>query len=458
MKKNYFFDSLKPIFILFLLLSCSDSSEQSEDDIAPPPIPQTNTLYTSMQWETSSPAEESMDPDLLETAFINGFSDGSFTQAALVARNERIVYEEYRGIADGEKQSLIDDGVPDEIIEQYDFRDSFSLASSWSVAKSFISILVGIAIDKGLIDSIEEPASNYIYEWENDDRSQIKIKDLLNMRSGLVPICRDNEDYSNPIPIICPSFPSSGGDLLLVSNLSEVCIDREIAETGVIQPWFTSAFTWEDEYFLYINCDTQVIGEILERATGNDVETFAEINLFSKIGFDNYWWSDKTGDNTAYCCLDATPRDFAKFGQLILNFGMWGDEQIVSSDYINKIISIYPDLVPTERNVTYAYGMQFWTFSTDITQQDGTIFPTYPIYSAIGFDGQYIIIDFEENMVIVRNSLYYPWITTGERVLSGIGDLNSEVNVPITLPNAVGIGIYFDRNTFLYQINQAIIQ
>ena len=67
-------------------------------------------------------------------------------------------------------------------------------------------------------------------------------------------------------------------------------------------------------------------------------------------------------------------------------------------------------------------------------------------------------IDFEENMVIVRNSLYYPWITTGERVLSGVGDLNSEVNVPITLPNAVGIGIYFDRNTFLYQINQAIIQ
>ena len=58
----------KPIFILFLLLSRADSYEQNEEDIAPPPTPQTNTLYTSMQWETSSPAEEGMNPDLLETS------------------------------------------------------------------------------------------------------------------------------------------------------------------------------------------------------------------------------------------------------------------------------------------------------------------------------------------------------------------------------------------------------
>ena len=457
MKKNYFSNSLQPIFVLFLLLSCSDSYEQSEEDIAPTPTPQTKTLYTSMQWETSSPAEEGMDPDLLETAFINGFSDGSFTQAALVIRNEKIVLEQYRGIAEGEKQILSDYGVIDEIKQKYDYRDQYDLASSWSTAKSFISILVGIAIDRGYIQSIEESASNYIYEWENDERSEIKIKDLLNMRSGLVPICRNDEDGVT-IPIICTSFPSSGGDLIPFPNLNEICIDRQIAEVGVIQPWYTSEFTWEEGYFLYINCDTQVIGEIIERATGSDLETFAETNLFSKIGFDNYWWRDKSDNYTAYCCLDATPRDFAKLGQLVLNMGMWGDEQIVSSEYIEKIISIYSEYIPTERDVTYSYGMKFWTFSYPRTQPDGGVFPTYPIYSAIGFDGQYIIIDFVENMVIVRNSLYYPWLSTGERVMDVNGDLFNEVNVPMTLPNTQGIEIYFDRNNFMYQINQAIIQ
>ena len=122
-------------------------------------------------------------------------SDGSFTQAAIIVKNEKIAYEEYRGITEQEKQALIENNVPQEIYDNFAFRDSFSLASSWSVAKSFVSILIGIAIDKGLINSIDEQAANYIYEWENDERSSISLRDLLNMRSGLVPICRDYESH-----------------------------------------------------------------------------------------------------------------------------------------------------------------------------------------------------------------------------------------------------------------------
>ena len=290
-------------------------------------------------------------------------ADGSFTQASLVIKNERIVHEEYRGLTEQEKQILIDNNVPEQIYANFDFRDRFSLASSWSVAKSFVSIVIGIAIDDGLIDSIDEVASNYIYEWENDERSYITIRDLLNMRSGLVPICRDYSNPENADPIICESYAGSGGDLLPFPDIASICIDREIAQTGVIQPWFSDDITWEENYFLYINCDTQVLGKILERAVGNDLETYAEINLFSKIGFENYWWRDATNNHTAYCCLDATPRDFAKFGQLILNYGSWGNDRIVSESYIREIRSIYPNYVLSERNSTSAYGMQFWTFS-----------------------------------------------------------------------------------------------
>ena len=107
------------------------------------------------------------------------------------------------------------------------------------------------------------------------------------MRSGLVPICRDYIDPDNRDPVICQSYTGSGGDLLPFADITSICINREIAEIGVIQPWFSENITWEENYFLYINCDTQVLGEILERAIGSDLETYAEMKLFSKIGFYN---------------------------------------------------------------------------------------------------------------------------------------------------------------------------
>ena len=126
---------------------------------------------------------------MLLEAFDYGMSDGTFTQSVLVVRNEKIAHEEYRGITEQEKQFLITNNTPEDLYKNFDFRDKFSLASSWSVAKSFLSILIGIAIDKGFIDSVDEQASSYIYEWENDDRSLVSIRELLTMRSGLVPIC-----------------------------------------------------------------------------------------------------------------------------------------------------------------------------------------------------------------------------------------------------------------------------
>ena len=437
---------------LLFLFSCNNSSNTTVNQPVEPITEEQNSLYVTNQWEVSNPAEEDFDETMLLEAFDYGMSDGTFTQSVLVVRNEKIAYEEYRGITEQEKQFLITNNTPEDLYKNFDFRDKFSLASSWSVAKSFLSILIGIAIDKGFIDSIDEQASSYIYEWENDDRSLVSIRELLNMRSGLVPICRgENEE-----PIICQSYTGTGGGLLPFPDVTALCIDRQIADTGVIQPWFSDSITWEEDYFYYINCDTQVLGEILQRAIGGDIETFAEINLFSKIGFDNYWWTDKTSNQLAYCCLDAVPRDFAKFGQLILNYGSWGDEQIVSEIYINEIKSIHPNLVVTERNGSYAYGMQFWTFSFPITQEDGNEFPTYPIYSAIGFDGQYIIIDFEKNMVVIRNSLYHPYITTGERVVNVSGDLLTEFNFPNTLPSSLGFNPNFDTNQFLYKIHKSI--
>ena len=121
--------------------------------------------------------------------------DGTFTQAALVIRDGKLIEEQYRGIADGEVNTLTSlgsypgDEDPAFWIENYGTRDSASLMTSWSTAKSFTSILIGMAIEKGFITSTEQLASDFITEWQSDDRINITIEQLLDMRSGLVPVC-----------------------------------------------------------------------------------------------------------------------------------------------------------------------------------------------------------------------------------------------------------------------------
>ena len=118
-----------------------------------------------------------------------------------------------------------------------------------------------------------------------------------------------------------------------------------------IRDRYTYGSTYESGYWVYSNCDTMVLGEILFRATGQDLQTYADRHLFSKIGMTAYWWRDNTasaqvdGNYLAYCCLDATPRDFAKFGQLLLNNGEWNGEQVVPASYVDKIKNIIVVLV-----------------------------------------------------------------------------------------------------------------
>ena len=136
---------------LLLLFSCNNSSDLiPQNEIFQPIQEEENSLYVTNQWELSSPAEENFDEILLQEAFDEGMSDGSFSQSTLVIRNERIIHEEYRGITAQERQTLIDNNVPEQFYNNFDYRDRFSLASSWSVAKSFVSVLIGIAIDDGV--------------------------------------------------------------------------------------------------------------------------------------------------------------------------------------------------------------------------------------------------------------------------------------------------------------------
>ena len=143
-----------------------------------------------------------------------------------------------------------------------------------------------------------------------------------------------------------------------------------------------------------------------------------------------------------------------------MNNGTWDGTQVVPSEYIDLIKNIVVDSVVAERyGGTMSYGLKFWTLFPSL-QQDGTFYPpANKIYSTIGFDGQYIIMDFDNNLIVVRNSIYHPSLTlTDERRMKiNLGD-RENTNHVFTLPAGVGMqtGSNFNVASLLYGVTQSI--
>ena len=164
---------------LLILVSCGGGSSQSENIQSDESI---NTVFPShpRAWDIVSPESVGMNSQLLNQAFDYAFSDGSFTQAAVVIKDGFLVYERYGGISDNEASILASNTSSNSNLYKsiYGSRDKDSLVTSWSTAKSFVSFLIGIAEEEGYINSVRDSASIYISEWSSDNRNTITIKDL----------------------------------------------------------------------------------------------------------------------------------------------------------------------------------------------------------------------------------------------------------------------------------------
>ena len=406
-------------FFLLFIVSCGGSSSKNDRIQTYNSV---NPTYPShpIVWESISPESIGMSNQILEQAFDYAFQDGSFTQAALVIKDGNLVYERYRGISNSEAENIASslNSDPEIYISLYGNRDVESEVTSWSTAKSFTSLLVGIAIEDGYIKSLTESASTYISEWYSDDRNTITIKNLLDMRSGLYPSCYD------PLTDLlqeCLSAldSSSGGNIVYSDDQMTGCINRDYAEEGANHSWYNNGMgNYSRGDFVYSNCDTMVLGEIIFRATGQDIQTYAEYNLFSKIGINANWWKDWTsngqsnGNYLAYCCLDSTARDFAKFGKLYKDFGKWNNEVIIDSSYVVK--SITPRF---KESPEYGYG--FWLGKWNEAK----------VFWMQGHLGQYVFVIPEKNVIVVRlghlkgesdETDYFTYLDEAFKVLSKI--------------------------------------
>jgi CubicO group peptidase (beta-lactamase class C family) len=245
-----------------------------------------------------------------------------------------------------------------------------TLSNSFSAAKTVVALLIGIAADEGKIKSIDEPVGNYIPEFKREDLSIITIRDLLLMASGL----DWTESGKNPLSDNAESY--YGDDLYgLVTR------QKRIGQPG--------------KTFIYQSGNSQLLGFIIQKATGYSVSEYCSLKLWSKMGMesDAYWSLDKeNGDEKAFCCLYATARDFGKLGKLIAHRGKWGEEQLIPAWYFDEMVKI-PEGMQTEETITnYQYGLHIWTY-------EGY---TSPVYYCRGILGQYMISIPEENVVVVR--------------------------------------------------------
>ncbi len=260
------------------------------------------------------------------------------------------------------------------IFEQYwNGWDADSVSNSFSVAKSYVSVLTGIAIKEGVIKSVQQPVADFLPEFTELEpcHQAITIEHVLTMSTGL--------DWSE-----------SGADPF--SDNAKGYYGSNVRELSMDQPCRTPP----GQEFDYISGATQIMAEVLEAAYKRPLDELVGEKLWEPLGCEHeaWWGKDRAdGDFKAFCCLYATARDFGRIGQLYLDSGMWKGREIVPRDYF--LASVTPAKVMDKGTPNKRYGYFWW-----LAELDGR-----PIHYCRGFHGEYVVVIPHEDLVFVRTGM-----------------------------------------------------
>ncbi len=341
--KIHYLKNLATCFLAAVLSSCGGGGGNASNPVPPEPVtpPQPSvgvTKFPDLDWDVEDPEVANVLSVGVNEALDYAFQDNKNTQGVVIVRHGVIIGERYS-----------------------EDKSQYSLATSWSTGKSFASALIGIALDKGYINSIDESAETYLPEWVGTGKTEITIRSILEMRSGL---------SSGP-----------GGDANIYSGgINGDQLAFALARVSESPP--------RSQNWSYSNADSMLLAGILEESTGQNVLDFADKELFSKIGMQADWWTDEQGHAMTYCCIDTTTRDFARFGLLFARNGKWNDEQLISENWVDMSTR-----VPSNSN-NQGYALQWW-----VNQNAGYFF-------AAGLHTNNIYVFPELDLVVVRNSTY----------------------------------------------------
>ena len=355
------------------------------------------TIFPDSQWVLASAESVGLRSEDVNRLFELSFED-SATQGVALFKQGMLIDERY---ADGFNKE--------------------SLATSWSMAKSFYAALIGISIDRGEINSLDDKVSEYL-DYFKDNRRDMTLRQFLNMASGLEMPADEHEKMF---------FTQDH-----LAYAKKIDLDKAPGEK-----------------FEYNNVNSMLLADILFRATGVPANTLLRERILKKIGMDNVTlWRDSAGNPLTYCCIDTTVRQFARFGLLFARGGNWRDQQIVPRQFVNQTFQLKWREIPSESlPIQRGYSLHWWISRHDKEAK---------IFNASGKFGQYIFVDPENDTVFVRVTKYH---STGGNVIDwgplkivnqygsvefrrkladflarlGIVDIHNDVRAPMTFDDGV---------------------
>jgi len=278
------------------------------------------------------------------------------------------------------------------LVERYQYartdRDRFT---SWSMAKTVTSMLIGIAIAEGFIRSVDDPAAAYVPELAGTEYGRTSLRHLLQMSSGV----RFREDYS--------AGNSDIARLVLATYLR-----RGTGGVSAVTP-FNQRLAPPGRRFSYSSAETQVLGLVLRAATGRPLAEYLEAKIWQPMGAeaDATWLVDNSGQEAAFCCLNAVLRDYARLGLLLAQGGAWRGRQLIPAAWVIEATTV-PEGQPYLGAVTatLGYGYQTWIGPLDTVADDRRLFLLW------GVRGQRIYVDPRSRLVMVHTAVHLESVDT----------------------------------------------
>jgi len=324
-------------------------------------------------WEVASAEEEGLNSsDLIEMMDYLASSPGHNIHSILIIKGDKLVFEEY---FEGYLYSTSPPGSNGDFI-QYDRETDHYLAS---VSKSITSVIFGAAVKEGYITNVDTLLRDVLPEYQDiltGEKAGITLEHLLTMSSGL-----HWDEWST-------SFEDPENDVVALFR-EEDPIEYILSKHMINTP---------GAEFLYNSGGTNVLGAVIERATGMGLLDFGNQSLFDPLQVEGGLWERMAGGYMfASGGIYLRPREQAKIGSLFLNEGYWGNEQIITEDWIAASSTEHietDDLIPQ----AHAYGYQWWIMDFQVNGQ------IYDCFFAAGWGDQYIFIIPEQDMMVVVNS------------------------------------------------------
>lgn len=330
--------------------------------------------WPTTAWPESSPEAEGLDGAALES-LSRDFEQGkhAYIDGMLVIRHGRVVFE--RSYPQAYDQAFAK--APDRRRDPYNYYDDKwypyynGLHTMQSVSKSVTSALVGIAIGRGEIAGAELPAAPFFAGYRtnaNDARfASLRLRDLLTMTAGI----RWDE---STVPYTDPA-----------NSCAAMEASKDWVQFVLAQPMADPPGT----RFVYSSGVTELLAQVLKKATGRHADDYAAEHLFAPLGIESFYWKHTpTGHPDTEGGLYLRPRDLAKLGYLYMKDGVWEGKRLLPEGWVAASTTEH-----IAADGGFKYGYQWWVIPTKASRP--------PVFAAIGYGGQYLLVVPSRDLIAV---------------------------------------------------------